>query len=138
MDLSVPMFYEDFNELTGIISAILMSFELALLWGIETTKRKLLPKACQKQGILATRYLRNYHVPVGVLSCSLLISHILLSWKFGKPLDFEFITGYFCTAFLIVSIIFGLLYKRNRKLMNKLHLLFSFAALVPFVLHISD
>lgn len=77
MDLSVPMFYEDFNELTGIISAILMSFELALLWGIETTKRKLLPKACQKQGILATRYLRNYHVPVGVLSCSLLITALL-------------------------------------------------------------
>jgi apolipoprotein N-acyltransferase len=138
INISLPEFIEDLNELSGIICAILMGFELALYLGIEIVKRKLLPKSLQKHGIWATRYLRSYHLPVGSIACSVLIAHILLSWEIGDPLAYESITGLFCTAFLVLSILFGLIYKMNRKLMTKLHVIASFVAVAPFVMHIAD
>jgi hypothetical protein len=138
VNISMPEFIEDLNELSGIFSAILMGFELALFLGIEIAKRKLLPKSFQKQGIWVIKYLRSYHLPVGSLACSVLVSHILLSWEIGELLDYEYITGFFCTGFLLLSILFGFIYKTNRKLMTKLHIIASFAAVAPFVLHIAD
>lgn len=135
---SLSNFSDDISELGGIICALLMAFEIALFFGIEAVKRKVLPKSLQKFGAGATRCLRSYHAPVGAMACSILLFHILLSWNMSNFLHVEYITGYACTAFLILSIVSGVVYKLNRKLMTLLHILFSFAAVVPFVLHIAD
>lgn len=79
-------FSEDGSEFSGSLSAILMAFEMAIFLGMETIKRRLLPKSIQKHGVMALKYLRMLHIPAGMLALSVLAFHVLLAFVAVFPL----------------------------------------------------
>jgi hypothetical protein len=138
LSLHRPKHSEDIAELSGVLSAILMGFEMALFFGIELNRRNLLPHAIRKHGVWATRHLSALHLPMGAMACSMLLPHILLSVGNGRMFGYESIMGFVCAAFLFASLIAGLLSRMNRKPMARLHIQFSLIALLPFILHLAD
>jgi hypothetical protein len=125
-------------EISGIASTFFMGLAMALYVGLRMLKKKVIPKAYVSYGVTLTKLLNIYHYPISALSFSLLVTHLLFSWDISKITSFDYIMGYASTVLIILSLLPALLIKQNRKVMTKAHIVLSFAATIPFVLHLID
>jgi hypothetical protein len=128
---------EEIMEISGIASAFFMGAAMALYAGLKMLKKRMLPKAMLPYGVALTKTLNIYHYPISALSYALLVTHLLFSWDISEITSFDYIMGYACTVLIVLSLFTGLL-KRKSKVMVKAHILFSFAAVIPFILHLID
>jgi hypothetical protein len=131
-------FNEEIMEITGIVSTFFMGLAMALYVGLRMLKKKMIPKAFLTFGVSITKMLHIYHYPISVLSYAFLVAHLLFSWDISKITSFDYIMGYASTVLIILSFLPALLIKQNRKAMTKAHVLISFTATIPFILHLID
>jgi hypothetical protein len=128
---------EEIMEISGIASTLFMGVAMALYIALKMLKKRMLPKAILPYGVALAKTLNAYHYPISALSYALLVTHLLFSWDISELASFDYIMGYACTVLIVLSLFTGLL-KRKTKSMVKAHVLFSFAAVIPFILHLID
>lgn len=129
---------EDIGETTGTILAIVMGFEILLFFGLQSLKRRLVPKIIKSYVVFIVKYLREYHRPVGSIAIGILMLHYAQTFNSSNPFDFQQITGYATTALVVISLGIGLIYKLNKKELSKFHILTAFLAIIPFLIHLAD
>jgi hypothetical protein len=129
---------EEIMEISGIASTFFMGLAMALYVGLNMLKKKMIPKPFLSYGVSITKMLNVYHYPISALSYSLLVAHLLFSWDITEITSFDYVMGYLSTVLIILSFLPALLLKQNRKAMTKAHVILSFAAIIPFVLHLID
>jgi hypothetical protein len=131
-------FFEDFGEITGIAIAATMSFEILLFFGLTSIKMGLIPKPFVKYVKFLLKHLRGFHRSVGALALSILVLHFSVTVDLTNIFGYTQLTGFLTTAMVLMSVLAGLAFKLNRKLMNNIHVITTFAAILLFVLHILD
>ncbi len=129
---------EDIGETTGTILAIAMGFEILLFFGLQSLKRKLVPKIIKSYVVFIVKYLLEYHRSVGSIAIGILLFHYSQTFNASNPFAIQQITGYATTALVVISLGIGLIYRLNKKELNKLHILTAFLAIIPFLIHLAD
>ena len=134
------LFYrvDDILEVSGIVTAILMGFEMLLLAGIMMVKYRILPQAVSKHGVKLTALIMQLHKPVGALALAFMGSHFIMVCTPVIIWEIDYITGMLCAVAILLSCIIGVAQgeSKNKKVKRKLHIAFAFIAAVPFLFHI--
>ncbi|MEG0157452.1 MAG: hypothetical protein RR661_07365, partial [Anaerovoracaceae bacterium] len=127
----------DLEEVTGFALAAALGLDVLLFFAIFALKHRLIPTGIKSYVLVPIRYLREFHAPLGTLSVGLLMVHFSLTFQLEHWLDFHILTGFFIVIPLILSLCFGLLSSKFKgKKLRTAHIVFSFVAILPFLLHL--
>ena len=123
------------GEFTGSVLAVLMGYQLLFLLAIQGMKRKWIPENRRKAAISLIKFFREFHRCVGTLIIALLVLHTAINLDLTNLLIPHNVAGYFTALFAAIAVIFGILRKRNLQLYTKLHYIFGYSAILPFIVH---
>lgn len=125
--------FKDFGETTGTALELIMGFQMILFFGMLILKHNWYPTKLKAYVVTGVKFLRTFHRETGFLGISLLLLHFSLVWDKYNWMDFHLLTGYFTTLFLILSLCFSFQKNKNGR---RLHVIFAWIAVIPFLLHI--
>lgn len=126
----------DLGEFTGTLLAATMGFEMALLIATKLLKHKLVPNPLKPYFVVATKYIRQFHYPIGALGISILLLHLGLTLDPKELWQSDIVTGCFTSMGILMSAIVGLFYHPKRTKTRTAHIAFAIAAVLPFILHV--
>jgi uncharacterized membrane protein (DUF485 family) len=135
---------EDMTEATGFVCIVFLGLVMVLFLAYEMLKRKWYPTALKKAIVFVTRQLALFHVPLSIAGLGFLVIHVLVSGYEQGESGFHLFqgnattTGLVFLVFALLSILAGLLVKRNRKLFRSLHIWLAILAVIPVLIHLID
>lgn len=126
----------EFGEFTGTLLAAIMTFQMALLIATKLLKYKLVPNPFKPYFVVATKYIWQFHYPIGALGISILLLHLGLTLDPKDLWQSDIVTGCFTSVVILMSAIVGLFYRPKRAKMRTAHIVLAIVAVLPFMLHI--